>query len=125
MLKLAAIVLTAASLGGLGLIAAYQWGPPRGRVWLPGAAHGLLGVAGTVLLAIGLQGPPRGAGMGMASFGLVSAGLLIAGILLGSVVFAARLFRARRLAAASTLVLGVHATLAIAGLVILAAYLSA
>ena len=74
-LKLAAIVLTAASLGGLGLIAAYQWGPPRGRVWLPGAAHGLLGVAGTVLLAIGLQGPPRGAGMGMASFGLVSAGL--------------------------------------------------
>jgi hypothetical protein len=121
MLTLSAIVLAATALFGLCLFALYQWTEANGRIWLPGMAHGLLGAVGFVLLLLGLRGPPRGVAMGAGQFGVIAAGLVACGLLLGGLVFLGRL--RRRPPAA--LVIGLHATLAVGGLVMLAAYLSA
>ena len=121
MLQASAWLLGLTTLGGLLLLALLQWNRPSGRVWLPGAAHGLAGVLGFVLLVFGLGGPPRGTQTGSASFGLIAATLIALALALGLLAFAARLGGRR----APPLALGVHATLGVAGLVILAAYLAA
>ena len=121
MLTWAFAVLCLAAAGGIGVVALSQWRRPTGRVWLPGAAHGLAGLAGFALLVLGLGGPPRGANIGASSFGLVAAVLTGVGLALG-LAFAASRLRRRPV---SPLVLGIHATFAIAGLVMLAAYVSA
>ena len=121
-LLLAAVwLLGLASLAGLALAVLSQIIRPTGRVWWPGAAHGALGLAGLAALLLGLRGPALGVEAGAGSFGLVAAGLVAAAALVGLTVFAARLGRW----APSTIVLGLHATFAIAGFVMLAAYLSA
>ena len=122
MLTLSAYLLAATGLAGLGLFALYQWGAGgSGRVWLPGAAHGLLGTIGLATLLLGLRGPTRGAATGASGFGAIAAGMIGCALVLGAGVFLARL---RRRPPAS-LLLGLHATLAVGGLVMLAAYLSA
>ncbi len=120
MLNFAAILLGLAALGGLGLLALYQWVRPVGWWRLPGAGHGLLGVAGFALLLGSLSGPPRGVEMGAAAFGKVAAGLI------GMAVAAACLavWARWRGSKAGPLALGLHATFAVGGLVLLAAYLS-
>jgi hypothetical protein len=120
MLVLAAILLGLAALGGLGLLALYQWVRPVGRWRLPGAAHGLVGVAGFALLLGGLSGPPRGVEMGAGSFGRVAAVLIGLAVVMAGVAFWAR-WRGSK---AGPLALGLHATFAVGGLVLLAAYLS-
>ena len=88
--------------------------------WALGALHAALGVAGFALLLPVLSGPPRGAALGVAGFGKVAAGFLVLALLTGLLPLSARL-RRRRMALPS-LVIGLHATLAVSGLVILAAY---
>ena len=116
-----AIVLTATVLLGLTLFALAQWSRPAGRVWLPGATHGLLGLAGFVLLLRGLGGPPRGLSTGASQFGAIGAVMVGSGLLLGGLVFVGR-WRGRP---PSPMLLGIHASIAVGGLVMLAAYLAA
>ena len=121
MLTWAFSILGLAAIGGIALVALSQWRHPTGRIWLPGAAHGLTGLAGFVLLLLGLRGPPRGVQIGASGFGAVAAALIGLGLVLGLAVVVSRL-RRRPI---SPLALGIHATLAIAGLVMLAAYVAA
>ena len=89
--------------------------PPRRPL---GALHGLLGVVGLGALLLALRGPPRGAAMGVGGFGRIAAALLAAAVLAGLAVLIAR-WRYRRVPG---LVIGIHATIAVSGVVILAAY---
>ena len=112
-------VLTAAALLGIVLAAGHLG---AGRVAaIPGPAwvlHGLLGIAGFAALLLALRGPPRGVTMGVSGFGRFAAVLVAAALLVGLTILRQRL-RRRWI---STLTLGVHATLAIAGVVVLAGY---
>jgi hypothetical protein len=92
--------------------------PPR---WPLGALHGVLALAGLACLALALRGPPRGAEQGTASFGLIAAVLFVLAALLGARLLAARLFN--KPIGGGTI--AVHATLAVSGFVILAAYVFA
>lgn len=121
MLLLSAILLTATVLLGLGLLGLYQWMRPAGWFWLPGAAHGLMGVAGFAVLLASLGGPPRGGRLGVGAFGMIAAVLFALALAAAPLVFAARVRRS----ALSPLAIGLHATLAVAGITILAAYLGA
>jgi hypothetical protein len=89
--------------------------PPR---WPFGALHGLLGIVGLGALLIALRGPPRGAAMGVGGFGSIAAVLLAAALLAGLAVLIVR-WRYRRVPG---LVIGIHATIAVSAVVILAAY---
>ena len=118
----AAYVIAATALTGISLYALYPLIKPSGRVWWPGALHGLAGLLGFALLLAALRSEPvLGQSTGASSFGPSAAVLIGAGALLGLAAFTAR-WRGR---APGGLVLGIHATLAVAGLTMLAAYLSA
>jgi hypothetical protein len=91
--------------------------PPGGPGWQLGALHGLIGATGLVLLLLALGGPPRGVSLGVGAFGLVAAVLLALALLVGLAVLVA--FRLRRRPGA---LIALHATLAVSGFVILAAY---
>ncbi len=119
-LTLSLIVLGVTALFGLILFALYQFGRSTGRIWWPGAAHGALGLTGLLLLLAGMGGPPRGVASGAAGFGVIAAWMIGLGFALGALLFVCRL---RRRPPASV-VIGVHATLAVGGIVMLAAYLS-
>jgi len=86
--------------------------------WQIAILHGLLGIVGLICLVWALRGPARGLDQGTASFGLISATLIAPAALIGGGMFALRLL-GRRIP--GTLI-GVHATLAVSGLVVLAAY---
>ena len=89
--------------------------PPKAAF---GVLHGLLGTVGLAVLLLALRGPPHGLAMGVGSFGRVAASILAVALLAGLVIVA-RYFRRRR---PPGLLIGIHATLAISGIVILAAY---
>jgi len=89
--------------------------------WPLAGLHGLLGAVGLCCLALALRGPPRGLDQGTASFGIFAAALISLAALVGAGLLAAHLLK-RRIAGA---VIGVHATLAVSGFVILAAYVFA
>jgi hypothetical protein len=120
MLMFAAILLGLAALGGLGLLALYQFVRPVGWWRLPRAAHGLVGLSGFALLLGALSGPPRGVAMGAGSFGRVAAGLIGLGVIMAAVAIWTR----GRGSKSGPLALGLHATFAVGGLVLLAAYLT-
>jgi len=103
------LVLAAGTIGGA---LAVHWRPTAGVL------HGLFGAAALVALIVTLGGPPRGVAMGVSSFGRIAAWLLGTALLVGLVIVAVRL-RTRRVPA---FVIGVHATIAISGIVMLAAY---
>ncbi len=86
--------------------------------WAFGAIHALLGLAGFAILFQTLGDPPRGAAVGVAGFGRLSAILLAMALLSGLLPLTSRLRRRRR----SNFAIGIHATLAVSGVVILAAY---
>lgn len=88
--------------------------------WPLGALHGLLGIGGLCCLALALRGPPRGVDRGIGSFGAISTALVLLAVLVGLAVLNQLLKRRR----AGTLI-GLHATLAVSGFVVLAAYLLA
>ena len=121
MLTWAAYLLAAGALVGLALIALANAAPSRDRIWLPGLAHGLLAALGSILLVAGwIRGPVRGVEQGASSFGTAATGLVVSGLFLGIMLFVSRL-RTKRPA---MLLIALHATLGVAGLVMLAAYIS-
>ena len=120
MLTWSAWLLTGGVLLGLILVALSQAARPTAQPWWPGALHGVLGAAGLGLLVLGLGGPRHGVEQGAGSFGLVAAWLVAAALGLGSLLALARMRRRPP----SMLVVGVHATLGVGGLVLLATYLS-
>ncbi|HUN43040.1 MAG TPA: hypothetical protein VMU81_22335 [Acetobacteraceae bacterium] len=113
-----ALLLLTALLGTVLATLHLQAGRMRPLRWPVWGLHGLLGLAGFILLLLSLGGPPRGAAMGLANFGLFSAVLLAVALLAGLEMLFERL-RYHRL---PILVVGLHATLAIGAVIILAAY---
>lgn len=93
---------------------------PGQGMWWGGLLHGSLGLAGFALLLLGLGGPPRGVEQGAGSFGVVAAVFVGAALAMGLLIAAGQLRKRQP----SILVIGLHATLAVFGLVVLVAYLS-
>lgn len=89
--------------------------------WALRTLHGLLGVGGLFCLVLSLRGPPRGLEQGVASFGAISASLIAVAALAGVWVLVTHLVKKRSAGA----LIGFHAALAVAGFVILTAYLFA
>ncbi|HXQ50181.1 MAG TPA: hypothetical protein VN802_03735 [Stellaceae bacterium] len=118
MLALAVIMLGVTVVFG----AAAAWRRLRRDVapppaWLA-AAHGLAALVGFAVLLLALPGSHRGGATGTSSFGVIAAVLFAAALLIGLAMLVLRL-RARRVP--MTLV-GIHATLAVSGFVVLAVY---
>jgi hypothetical protein len=90
---------------------------PRPPAWLAGV-HALIGIGGLGCLALSLSGPPRGEAQGTGSFGFIAAALIALAFLVALAMLAARL-KGRRL---SGTLIGIHATLAVGGFVVLMAY---
>jgi hypothetical protein len=111
-------VLSATAALGLVLVVLHATGRTALIRWV-GPMHGLAGLSGLVLLLLALRGPVRGAAYGVAGFGGVAAALLGLAIATGLVVLTVRRRRGDPM-----LAIGLHATLAIFGLVLLAAYAS-
>ena len=119
MLVAAFVILAVAVL--LGSVLAVLHLQTEGRAtppWRLATLHGLLAISGLGCLALALRGPPRGLDYGTASFGTIAAALITMAALVGGGLLAARVFK-RRIAG---IMIGVHATLAVSGFVILAAY---
>jgi len=113
-------LLVISATAALGLALALLHGLRRTRgLRLAGPLHGLLGASGLALLLAALRGPARGVAYGASGFGTMAAVLLVCALLAGLLVLRARM-RARD----PMLAIGLHATLAIFGLVLLAAYAS-
>lgn len=111
----------AVTLGTL-LAAAYlRGGAVPVAPWPLRALHAILGISGLCCLLLSLGGPPRGADQGVASFGAISAGLLAIAVLAGLGILFTHVVKKRR---AGSLI-GLHATLAVCGFVVLAAYVLA
>jgi len=89
--------------------------------WPVGALHGLLAAGGLGCLLLALRGPARGVAQGTVSFGAIAAALLVLAAAFGLTLLGARIGR-RRIAGA---LIGIHATLAVGGFVVLAAYVLA
>ena len=83
-----------------------------------GTLHAALGVIGFIALLLALRGPPRGAAMGVAAFGQIAAGLLAIALIAGLAMLVLRLRRWR----VTGFVIGIHATIAVCGIVILTVY---
>jgi hypothetical protein len=111
---LVAVAVLGSVLGAVHLRAG--GGAPPG--WLPGALHGLLGTAAFVTLLLALRGPPRGEAMGVGAFGRIAAVLAATALLAGLAILVVRL-RSRRVPG---LLIGIHATIGVSGVVVLAAY---
>lgn len=118
MLIAAFAVLAAAVLIGAALAVRYLLSGKLAR-WPLAALHGLIGIAGLCCLLHALHGHPREPGHGTESFGAIAATLVALAALLGLGI---QLMRRGRRQNAGTLI-GLHATLAISGFVVLAAYL--
>ncbi len=121
LLAWATAVLSAGAALGLVLAVVSQVVRPKARVWWPAAVHGSVAAAGFALLLGGLRGPARGVRLGAGAFGAIAAYAFAAALALGLLVALVR-FRGK---GAGVLLVGTHATVAIIGLVLLVAYLSA
>jgi len=86
--------------------------------WSLAALHGLLAVGGLSCLVLALGGPPRGLDQGVASFGIIATTLITLAALIGVALLATRIFKIR----IAEIMIGIHATLAVSGFVILAVY---
>ena len=95
--------------------------PPLPPPWPLGALHGIIALTGLGCLALALRGPPRGLQQGTASFGLIATVLFVLAALLGAKLLAARILK--KPIGGGTI--AIHATLAVSGFVILAAYVFA
>jgi hypothetical protein len=122
MLIAAFIVLAAAALLGSALATLHLRTQNAAVVpWPLGLLHGLLGVGGLTCLGLALRGPPRGVDQGTASFGVMSAALIALAVVIAGGIVARRVLGGRRAGA----LIAVHATLAVSGFVVLAAYVFA
>jgi hypothetical protein len=120
MLAVATVLLGFALLGGAGAaIAARLRSAKASPAWLA-YAHGGVAIAGYALLLVALPGAQRGQETGTQSFGAVSAALIGAAVLAALAMLRARL----RKRPVGGLVIGIHATLAVSGFVLLAVYVA-
>jgi hypothetical protein len=115
-------ILTLAAIAGVALAGLHlrATAPEQRPPWLAGAAHGLAGAAGVaaLLYALATRAPnPAQAANGTGQFGWIAGALLGAALLAG---LAVPLLRARHTGA----VIAVHGALAVAGYVILLAFIS-
>ncbi len=106
------------------MLGAAAAGPRLGRTerappWWLAAAHGGIALTGLALLLFVLPGARRGAATGAQSFGAIAALLLGAAALVGVSMLALH-WKKRRVAGP---LIGLHATLAVGGFVILVVYL--
>ena len=119
MLSLAfGLLLLAALLGGLLAVLHLRAPRPAMASWPIGIVHGLFGIIGLIALTMSHNDPQRGAATGVAEFGRIAVALLALSVVAALLLVLARL-RHRTLPG---IAIGVHATLAISGVVILAAY---
>ena len=121
MLVAAFVILAFAVLLGSVLAISHLQREDHAPSWSPAALHGLVAISGLSCLALALRGPPRGLDQGTASFGLIAIALIALAALVGVGLLAARVFK-RRIAG---IMIGVHASLAVIGFVVLAAYIFA
>jgi hypothetical protein len=110
------LLIAAASGGVLAMLGFRPEVPPPAPIY--GVLHGCLGAGGFAALLLALRGPPRGVAMGGGSFGAIAAVLLAVALLVGLIMLALR----ARVRQVPGLIIGIHATIAISGIVILAAY---
>lgn len=90
------------------------------RVPLLGKLHGGLGAAGAALFAVSMHPSARAAEMGVGAFGIMGVVLLGVALLAGLLAWRLRVRHSDPL-----LAIGLHATLAVFGLALLAAYVAA
>jgi hypothetical protein len=119
MLVSAFIILGIAVLIGCLLAILHSWTdegamPP----WWLAALHGLLAIFGLCCLALALRGPTRGLDQGTSSFGMIATVLIVLAALAGVRLLVTRAFKKR----ITGVMIGIHATLAVSGFVILLAY---
>jgi hypothetical protein len=86
--------------------------------WQLAALHGLLAIGGLACLVLALLGSPRGLDRGNASFGIGAAVLLALAALVGLSFPATQVLKRRH----AGILIGIHATIAVCGFVVLAAY---
>jgi hypothetical protein len=110
-------VLSGSALGVMHLQSEGRTAPP---FWLA-ALHVIFGIGGLGCLVLALRGPTRGLDQAFGFFGVIAAALIALTALLGAGFIVTRL-RKRRPAG---ILIGIHATLAVSGFVILAAYVFA
>ena len=111
---LATTVLFGVILAGFHHKARGRAGPPLPLV----TGHGLLALAGAGVLIAALRGPARGVATGTQSFGAIAAIALALAILIGAGLLLSRL-AGRRIGGG---LIGVHASVAVTGFVILLFY---
>jgi hypothetical protein len=119
MLTVAFVILGAAVL--LGSVLAVLYLRTEGAVpapWPLAALHGLVAVGGLFCLALALRGPLRGVEQGTSSFGIIAVTLIGSAAFIGVGSLVTHLLK-RRLPG---ILIGIHATLAVGGVAILAAY---
>jgi hypothetical protein len=116
-----AILGTAVLLGSILAVLHLRTDGAVAPPWKLAALHGLLAIAGLGCLVLALQGPPRGLAQGTASFGMIAAALIALAALFGA-WFVAKHLRKKRLGG---IPVGIHATLAVSGFVILMVYVLA
>jgi hypothetical protein len=122
MLVAAFVILTGAVLLGAGLAGLHLRSEGRAAApWPLAALHGLLAIGGLSCLALALRGPPRGLDQGTASFGMISMTLIALAALVGLGLLSAHILKRR----VPGIMIGIHATLAVSGFVVLAAYVFA
>ena len=118
MLIAAFVILGVAVLLGSVLAVLHLQTEPGTPPWSLAALHGLLAVGGLSCLALALRGPPRGLDQGVASFGIIATSLITLAALIGVALLVTRIFKTR----IAGIMIGIHATLAVGGFVILTAY---
>ena len=111
-------ILAIAVLAGAALAILYLRRAGAAPPWWLAGMHAVLALAGLGCLLLALHGPPRGLAQGTGSFGTIAAVLIVLAALVGGAVLAARF--AKRPPAG--ILVGIHATLAIAGFVIFTVY---
>ncbi len=119
MLTAAFVILSIAILLGCLLAILYLRTEGAAAPWPLAALHGSIAIAGLFCLALALQGPVRGAEQGTADFGIYAVTLIGTAALIGVLLFVSHILKRK----IPGLLVGVHATLAIGGLAILAAYI--
>jgi hypothetical protein len=120
MLHAAFTILGIAVLLGAALFVTHlrNGGAADAAPWRLAALHGLIGVGGLFCLLFALDNPLLRPDRGTAGFGAISAVLLALAALFGAGIFVIRLASKGRVSA----LIAIHATIAISGFVVLAAY---
>ncbi|APH54041.1 Hypothetical protein GbCGDNIH9_0788 [Granulibacter bethesdensis] len=109
--------------GALGIVAAWMLARPVKSLWLrvtPACMHAIAGTYSLFLLWRGQNEPVRGASFGVAQFGLMAFWLIAAAVMIAMGMLVFRSVGRRP----PILLAGLHATLAMGGVLMLAAYVA-